>query len=136
MIAPFGDVQRAFFEVLTAALAPVPVLDDHPTNELFPYVTIGVLNSLPDECLIEQGAEISMQVDVWSIQPGMQETQQLMSAVIEALQHKWLDLAGDQWVDTKWEMGDVVRDPDGRTRHGVLRFTVTTFAGAVISRIQ
>lgn len=129
MIAPFGDVQRAFYEVLTAALAPVPVLDDHPTNELFPYITIGVLNSLPDECLIEQGAEIGMQVDVWSIQPGMQETQYLMSSIIEALQHRKLILQGDQWVDTRWEMGDVIRDPDGRTRHGVLRFNVSTWAG-------
>jgi len=109
------------------------VLDDHPTNELFPYVTIGVVNSVPDECLIEQGAEISMQVDIWSIQPGMQEIQQIMDAVVDTLQHQRLAELGEQWVDTAWELGEVLREPDGRTRHGVLRFTVTTFAGAVIA---
>ena len=133
MIVPFSDVQRGFYNKLTAALAPTPVLDDHPTNELFPYVTIGVVNSVPDECLIEQGAEISMQVDIWSIQPGMQEIQQIMDAVVDTLQHQRLTELGEQWVDTAWELGEVLREPDGRTRHGVLRFTVTTFAGAVIA---
>lgn len=133
MIVPLADTQKAFFDVLTAALAPTPVFDDHPTNEIFPYLTVGVLNSTPDECLIEQGADISMQVDVWSIQPGMQEVQNLMSIVVDALQHQPLTLAGSTWVDTAWELGDVLREPDGRTRHGVLRFTVKTFAGNVIA---
>lgn len=133
MILPLSDVQRAIWDTLSAALTPmnVPVFDDHPTNDLFPYCTLGVLNALPDECLIEQGSQISLQVDVWSVQPGMQETQQIMGEVVEALQHKPLALTDSQWVDTVFELADLVREPDGRTRHGVMRFTVWTFAGAV-----
>ena len=128
---PLTEVQTAIFAALGPALAPVPVLDAAGPNQTFPYVTIGEFIGEPADTLREQGQSLELTVHVWSRQPGMQETQQLMRACKDALDRQRLPAAGFQWVDTIWEQAQTLREPDGITRHGVLRFLVITFeAGA------
>ena len=124
---PLSEVQSAFFAALGPALAPVPVLDHAGPNQAFPYVTIGESLGEQADTLGEQGVNIELTVHVWSRQPGMQETQVLMARVKDALDRQRLPAAGFQWVDTIWTYAQTLREPDGMTRHGVLRFQVGTF---------
>jgi hypothetical protein len=125
---PLSEVQTAIFAALGPALAPVPVLDHAGPNQNFPYVTLGEFVGGPADTLAEQGADLAITVHVWSRQPGMQETQQLMTRAKDALDRQRLPAAGFQWVDTIWTYAQTLREPDGMTRHGVLRFTVATFS--------
>ena len=125
---PLSEVQTAIFAALGPALAPVPVLDAAGPNQSFPYVTIGEFGANQADTLAEQGANLEITVHVWSRQPGMQETQELMTRAKHALDRQRLPAAGFQWVDTIWTYAQTLREQDGVTRHGVLRFTVATFS--------
>jgi hypothetical protein len=125
---PISEVQTALYTALTAALAPVPVLDLAGPDQRFPYFTMGEFTATPDDPITpEQGVNIDMMLHAWSRQPGMQEIQQLMQTAKDALHHKKLAVTGFQWVETVWEMAQTLRDMDGVTRHGVMRFRIMTF---------
>lgn len=124
---PLAAVQKAVFDALTSAL-PVPVLDQAGPNQAFPYVTIGEFIGGESDALIEEGVDLELTVHVWSRQPGMQECGELMEAAKGALDRQRFDVAGFQWVDTIWNYAQTLRDPDGKTRHGILRFRVLTFS--------
>lgn len=125
---PLSEVQTAMFAALAAALAPVPVLDAAGPNQSFPYVTLGEFVGDQADTLAEQGVNLDITVHVWSRQPGMQQTQELMTRAKDALDRQRLPAAGFQWVDTIWTYAQTLREPDGVTRHGILRFTVATFS--------
>jgi hypothetical protein len=125
---PLSEVQTAFFTALTPAMAPVPVIDQAAPNQVFPYVTIGEFIGDQLDTLEEEAIDLDLTVHVWSRQPGMQECQQLMTKAKDALHRQRLPVSGFQWVDTIWEYAQTMRDPDGMTRHGILRFRVVTFS--------
>src|SRR3954462_7913109 len=114
---PIGAIQTAIFEALTAALAPVPVLDLAGPNQPYPYLTIGEFIGAPADTLNEQGVDHELTVHVWSRQPGMQECAELMEVAKNALDRHRLIIEGFQWVDTVWTQAQTMRDPDGKTRH-------------------
>jgi Protein of unknown function (DUF3168) len=125
---PLTEVQTAIAAALGPALAPVPVLDQAGPNQTYPYVTIGEFIGTQTDTLGEQSADLDITVHVWSRQNGMQESQQLMTKVKDALDRQRLPATGFQWVDTIWTYAQTLRESDGITRHGVLRFTVATFS--------
>jgi hypothetical protein len=119
------------YAALVPALAPVPVLDRAGPNQIYPYSTIGEMIATEDDLLAEQAVNIEVTVHLWSRQPGMQEVQQLMQTAKDALDRAKLPVSGFQWVDCVWTWGQTLRDPDGVTRHGILRFNVLTFESIV-----
>lgn len=123
MSVPFLDVQRTLYEVLSGALA-CPVADEHPPNAAFPYVTIGAFVAMPNDFLQETGADLAAQVDVWSRQRGNFECEQIMQQVIDLLHRRVYTLPTAQWASCSLQMAQVMRDADGVTRHGVMRFLV------------
>lgn len=125
---PLSDVQTALYAALTAAVAPVPVLDLAGPDERFPYFTMGEFTATPDDPVTpEQGVDIDMTLHVWSRQPGMQEIQRLMQTAKDSLHYKRFPVSGFEWVETVWEFAQTMRDMDGVTRHGVMRFRILTF---------
>jgi hypothetical protein len=126
-VLPIGGIQQALYEALSVALAPVPVVDYAGPNQEYPYVTIGEFTGAHADTLAEQGADLELTVHVWSRQPGMQQTGALMEAAKDALHRQRFAVSGFQWVDTIWDYAQTLRDPDGKTRHGILRFRVMTF---------
>ena len=124
---PLAAVQKAIFDALTAALAPVPVLDLAGPNQVYPYCTIGEFTGGQSDTLTEQAVDLEVTVHLWSRQPGMQEVQTLMETAKNALDRQRLPAAGFHWVDTIWIFAQTLRDIDGQTRHGVLRFRILTF---------
>jgi hypothetical protein len=127
---PLAEVQTALYAALTPALAPVPVLDRAGQNQAFPYVTIGEFIAVENDTLGDQAIDIEFTMHVWSRQAGMQEIEQLMARAKDALDRARLPVAGFQWVTTIWNWAQTLRDPDGVTRHGILRFQIMTFQPA------
>jgi hypothetical protein len=124
---PIAAVQETVYNVLTAALASVPVLDQAGVNQAYPYVTIGEFLAGSTDTLTNESVDLEMTVHVWSRQLGMQECADLMQAIKDALDRKAFPSPDFQWVSTIWNYAQTMRDPDGRTRHGILRFQVLTF---------
>jgi hypothetical protein len=130
---PISAVQRAIYEALTPALAPVPVLDMAGPDQMYPYVTIGECTCDQDDPLLGQGVNLEATIHTWSRYPGMAEAQTLMETVRNTLDRQRFPITDAQWVDTIWIFAQTLRDPDGVTRHGVLRFRVLTFQPAEAS---
>lgn len=125
---PIAAAQQAVYNALQAALAPVPVLDEAGPNQAYPYVTIGEFIGGHADTLNAEAADLEITVHVWSRQNGMQECSELMEAAKAALHRVPLAIVDAQWVDTVWNYAQTLRDPDGKTRHGILRFRILTFA--------
>ena len=124
---PFTQVQTAIYDALTPALAPAPVVDQAGPNQVFPYATIGEFVAGHNDTLGERAIDLDVTVHLWSREQGMQECQLLMKKAINALDRKALPATGFQWVTTIWQFGQTLRESDGVTRHGILRFQVMTF---------
>ena len=122
------------YGTLTAALAPVPVLDHAGPDQEFPFVTIGEFTAEPDDTLRDAGSGVEVMLHLWSRQAGMLELQTMMNAAGAALHRKSFTLPGDlQWVSTIQEYAATLRDADGMTRHGVMRFRVSVFQQAAFA---
>lgn len=124
---PLADVQAALYAALTPALAPVPVVDYAGPNQEYPYATVGEFIAGHADTLNEQGVDMEVTVHVWTRERGMRQTQQLMQAAKDALHRQRFTVTGFQWVTTIWTYAQTLRDADGKTRHGILRFSVLTF---------
>jgi hypothetical protein len=124
---PFNSVQQAVYETLRAALAPVPVIDDAGPNQSYPYVTIGEFLGDHADTLGEQGSDLEVTVHVWSRQLGMMECADLLEQAHAALHRQPLVSPDFQWVDSICGQAQTLRDPDGKTRHGVMQVRVLTF---------
>lgn len=125
---PFEEVQTQFYQTLTPALDPVPVLDAAGPNQQFPYCTIGEFIAGESDTLNEQSIDLTVTVHVWSRQAGMKETQRLMTLIKDALDRQRFQVPGFWWVDTIFEYAQTLREADGETRHGIVRFRVGTFS--------
>lgn len=124
---PIAEVQRAVYNALTLAVAPVPVLDQAGPNQAFPYCTIGEFLGEPADTLDRQGVDFELTVHVWSRERGMSEIEALMATAKDTLHDARLPITGAQWVTMRWFQAQTLRDIDGRTRHGIMRFRVLTF---------
>ena len=127
---PLAEVQKAIFDALTPAVAPTLVLDQAGPNQPYPYVTIGEFIGGQADALTRQGNDLELTIHVWSRQPGFQQAGDLMTAIKNALDRQKFVITGAQWVDTVWNYAQTLRDADGITRHGVLRFRVMLFSKA------
>jgi Protein of unknown function (DUF3168) len=126
-VLPLSEVQTALYEALTSALAPVPVYDHVSVDQVYPYVTIGESIAGHSDTLGEQSIDIEITVHVWSRQSGFQECQQIMTQAKDALDRETFAVPEFQWVTTIWTYSQTLREPDGETRHGILRFQILTF---------
>ncbi len=123
MSAASWPLQKALFTALTEALAPVPVLDDVPQGQAFPYVVIGE-DTVTDWPMLgdDEAEEIAVTIHVWSRYAGRKEAKELMGTIKAALHQQTLTVDGQQLVTLRFAFETLFMDPDGLTRHGVIRF--------------
>lgn len=98
------------------------VYDEVPENSAFPYITMGGGQAVDFSTKDLDGSEVSITLDVWSRYKGSKEVKNLMDRVHTLLHDSSLSVTGHNLINMRFEFGDVLRDPDGITRHGVMRF--------------
>lgn len=123
MKSPAWPLQKAVYQRLSAALS-CPVYDQVPEGADSPYITLGDDTAVDWSTKIEAGQEFTVTLHAWSRYPGMKEAKELMGEIIEAMTASALELDGFTPVLLRFEYSDCRRDPDGITRHGVVRFRI------------
>jgi len=98
------------------------VYDEVPENASFPYVQIGRETSADYSTVDVTGSEVTINMDVWSQYKGSKEVKNLMDRIHTLLHDSSLSVTGHNLINMRLEFIDVLRDPDGITRHGIMRF--------------
>ena len=98
------------------------VFDDVPESTSFPYVQIGEDNVTKFDTKDVNGSETTLTLHIWSEYKCSKETKQIMDRVHDLLHDSNLSVSGFNLINLRFEFGDIMRDPDGKTRHGVMRF--------------
>jgi hypothetical protein len=97
------------------------VFDAVPEDQEFPYITLGEDTASDWSTKTGRGEELTHTLHVWSRYDGKKEAKEIMALILQALEQP-LSLEGGFFVDvTKVELMEVFTDPDGITRHGVMR---------------
>ena len=129
------SAERALLSAIREALldhAPLQALsgdriyDDPPADVVFPYITIGRVESRPADTASRDAIEHAITLHAWSRYGGRAETLEIIAALRAALHNAPLTLAGHNLVLLLATFADVFRSGDGRTTHGVLRVRAVT----------
>lgn len=139
-----GAIQGAIYQALQSPLDPLlaraytsggaltdqPAIYDHvpqavDSNSDYPYVVIGDDTSVPFDTDTSQGSEATVTLHVWSRFRGRSETKEIQRAIYDALHRQPIAVADRHTVDVFYEYAETTLDPDGITRHGVIRFRAT-----------
>ena len=68
------------------------------------------------------GSQITVNLHIWSQYKGSKEAKNIMDRVHTLLHDTSLSVTGFNLINLRFEFADILRDPDGITRHGVMRF--------------
>lgn len=102
--------------------------DEPPPDVVFPYVTIGRVESRSIDSSAREALEHGVTLHVWSRHGGRAETLDVIAALRGCLHNASLDIADRRLVFIFAQFSDVFRSGDGRTTHGVLRLRAITEA--------
>ena len=97
------------------------VFDDVPEDTSYPYITIGEDNISEFGTKDLDGTTSTMTIHIWSEYKGSKETKQIMDRIHDLLHDSSLSVSGFNLINMRFEFSDIMRDPDGITRHGVMR---------------
>jgi len=100
--------------------------DDPPPDVIFPYLTIGRVESKPVDASERDALEHGVTLHVWSRYGGRAEALEIIAALRACLHNAALDIAGRRLVLLFVVFTDVFRSGDGRTTHGVVRLRAIT----------
>lgn len=123
-------LQQAVYDALTAdsgVSGLVAGIHDYaPEDGPFPYIQLGE-EALQDWSTKDvAGGEHTLTLHIWSQQRGHKQVKAIMTAVHDALHEASLTLSGYRLVMLRFTFGEILRDPDGVTHHGVMRFRALT----------
>lgn len=121
-----SSIQASVYQLLTSVAGMPPVYDDVPQGAQFPYIVIGDDISTPfdDDCGV--GAETLVTIHVWSTYSGRREVKDILALIYSAMNRAKLPLNNAYTVDCNFDYQDTFLDPDGVTRHGIIRFRLLT----------
>lgn len=116
------DLQKAVFTRLSDQAWKV--YDDVPEGVVFPYVTIGDDTTIAWDGDDWIGGNHTLTIHVWTRTAGRREGKQIMDAIDTRLNRFALTVGTANVLLCDAEFSDTFMDPDGITRHGVMRFRV------------
>ena len=93
---------------------------------MFPYVTLGRMESRPTDAGLTEALEHAVTLHVWSRYGGRAEALDVIAAMRAVLHNAALAVEGRKLVLLFAVFADVFRSGDGRTTHGVLRLRAVT----------
>ena len=98
------------------------VYDEVPEGSGFPYVVLGETTAIDYGTKDINGSESTVMLHVWSQYRGAKEVKNIMDRVHDLLHDYSMSVSGANLINLRFEFSDLLRDPDGVTRHGVMRF--------------
>ena len=110
---------------LTSTLG-ASVFDEVPDQSSYPFVALGEETVVEYDTKDLDGASHTINIHVWSQYKGAKETKQIMDRIHTLLHDSSLSVSGFNLIRMQFEFSDIMRDPDGVTRHGVMRFRAIT----------
>lgn len=121
-------IQAAIYSRLTtyAPLTGYSTYDHVPQNATFPYNVIGEGTATQWDTDDSVGSDATVTIHTWSRYRGRKEVKEIQKLIYDALHRYELPVAGSHTVTVEWEYTDTMLDPDGLTRHGVIRFRIIT----------
>ena len=105
---------------------PARIYDDVPAGAAFPFVTFGDSNIRDWSTMDGTGAEHTVTLNAWSRYEGHKEAQQILDALEALLHDVSLAPGGHTLINMRFVSSQIIRDPDGATTHGVIRFRAVT----------
>ena len=98
------------------------VYDEVTEGATYPFVALGEETAIDYSTKDLDGGETTINVHIWSQYKGSKETKQIMDRIHDLLHDSNLSVTGFNLRNLRFEFSDIMRDPDGVTRHGVMRF--------------
>ena len=102
------------------------VYDEVVEGNSYPFITLGEETAIDYSTNNLVGAETTINIHIWSRYKGSKQTKQIMDKVHDLLHDVSLTVSGVNLINLRFEFSDIMRDPDGITRHGVMRFRAIT----------
>ncbi len=102
------------------------VYDDPPADVVFPYLTLGRVESRPADAAAHEALEHAITLHAWSRYGGRAEALDIVATLRSALHNAPLAPEGQTLVLLRATFADVFRSGDGVTTHGVLRLRAIT----------
>lgn len=103
---------------------PLPLPSGRPDSD-FPYVAIGDATERPWDTDDRLGTTITVTLHIWSRKPSYVEAKTIAAAISAKLHRQPLSAPGARMIDCLREFSSFMRDEDGKTRHGVVRYRLT-----------
>lgn len=116
----YSALQGAIYSALTASA--LAVYDEAGENLAFPYLTIGESSAIEAATKTENADEHIETLHVWSRYKGFKECKDLAASAIQAVSgYDYSSVIGYNVRFLEIDGTVFMRDPDGLTRHGVVR---------------
>ena len=97
------------------------VVDEVTNDQSYPFISIG--DARDDYSTKDlDGGDFELTFDIWSQYKGSKECKQIMDKVHDLLHDSSISVSGFNLINMRLEFTDILRDPDGVTRHGIMRF--------------
>jgi hypothetical protein len=128
---PEGSVtpllSTAYFP-LAAIFTDVPQAADSELESAFPFITIGADTINPFDSKDDLGGSAIVQIDVWDRASSMLRLKTITDAVDARLRRQPLSIAGVTHITTELDSCNFSRDPDGKTKRGLILYRVLWIA--------
>ena len=98
------------------------VYDEVIEGNTYPFITLGEETTFDYSTKTATGGETTINIHIWSQYKGSKQTKEIMDKVHDLLHDSNLSVTGFNLINLRFEYSDIMRDPDGITRHGVMRF--------------
>ena len=98
------------------------VFDEVVEIASYPFVALGEETAIDYSTKDLDGGQFTINIHVWSQYKGSKQTKEIMDRIHDLLHDSSLSVSGFNLANLRFEFSDILRDPDGITRHGVMRF--------------
>lgn len=115
-------VTRLKADAVISGMVGNRIYDRVPDGAPFPYITIGEADETSDDADCIDAFELSIDIDVWSRDPGFKESKEISDAVRKALKTPEIELPTNALVLFQHRQTRSFRDEDGLTSHAVITF--------------
>jgi hypothetical protein len=106
----------------------VPQAADSELETAFPFVTISADTINPFDSKDDLGGSAIVQIDVWDRAASMLDLKAVVDAVDGRMRRQPLSIAGVTHITTELESCTFSRDPDGKTKRGLILYRVLWIA--------